>query len=85
MWLTNQTAENIEDINFVATCTRPWELPENLLEHFHTRILMPLPNPTERLALLKLHLPKEHGLKMDQMVELANSIGTLSRLCVPLR
>ncbi|OQR70240.1 ATPase [Tropilaelaps mercedesae] len=71
-WLSSQTAENVEDVNFVATCRKPWELSGELLELFHTRILMPLPNAAERLALLKLHLPEQKPVKLQEMIDLAN-------------
>lgn len=74
-YLRTQTAENVENVNFVATCIKPWELPDELLDQFETRILMPLPNAVERLAILKLHLPKTAPITLEQMIDFVNDLG----------
>ncbi|XP_022662604.1 uncharacterized protein LOC111250910 isoform X2 [Varroa destructor] len=73
-YLRTQTAENVENVNFVATCIKPWELPDELLDQFETRILMPLPNAVERLAILKLHLPKTAPITLEQMIDFVNDL-----------
>jgi katanin p60 ATPase-containing subunit A1 len=77
--LAEKGREDIYVLTIAAT-NRPWDLDPAVLSRFDKKILIPLPDPTTRRAILDIHVTKR-GFKLDGQLDdvLALSEGLSGR------
>jgi vacuolar protein-sorting-associated protein 4 len=67
-----------ESVSVFATTNMPWELDIAALRRFERRVLVPMPNFSDRKSVLKLHAGHQHALAEEDFALLATKTAGYS-------